>query len=75
VSELRTEYEGRVVFVVVTPERTLAGDDVARYGLGTHGLVAFASDGTVVATIPGHDFGRAEIEEVIRQVLEQKPAG
>lgn len=74
VSELRTEYEGQVVFVVVQPEQTLIGDDVARYGLGTHGLVAFDPDGKVIATIPGHDFGRPEIEAVIQKVLDDDSA-
>ena len=72
-SDLRAEYEGRVVFVVVEPEQALAGDDVARYDLGTHGLVAFDGDGQVVTTIAGHDFGREEIEAVIDQVLGGEP--
>jgi hypothetical protein len=74
VSELRTEYAGRVRFVVVQPEQTLSGEDVARYELGTHGLVAFDADGKVFGTLPGHDFGRAEIEALVRRMLEGEPA-
>ena len=34
-----------------------------------HGLVAFDSQGEAKVKIPGHSFGREEIENAIEQVL------
>ena len=69
VSELETEYEGQIVFTIIQPEYTKASGEVEAYELGTHGLVAFGPDGQVIATLPGHQFGKPEIEEVIRKLL------
>ncbi len=60
---MEPEYEGRIRFRVLpasTPEGQI---DVKRFGLEAkrHGLVTLAPDGEVVATLPGHEFGPAEI--------------
>ena len=71
-SELATEYEGKVRFELVSPEETLAaGEDIAKFGFtdAKHGLVAFDSSGEAQVKIPGHSFGREEIVAAIEQVL------
>ncbi len=60
-------------FNLVPPEVTLAADDeLALYGFteARHGLVAFDRGGVVRAKIPGHTFGRPEIEEAIQAALQ-----
>jgi len=69
VSELREEYEGQVVFTIVQPEVTTASGEPQVYELGTHGLVGLDAEGQSVATVPGHNFGREEIVEVIEKLL------
>ena len=71
VSELEQEYGEQVDFVVVSPEETKARKaEVTGYGLGSHGLVAFAADGSVRARLPGHEFGRDEIVAATEAALE-----
>ena len=69
--ELETEgqYEGKVKFTIVKEDAPDFKAAVAEHELGTHGLVAFDADGNKKASLPGHNFGRAEVEEVIAQVL------
>ena len=70
VGELEQEYEGKVRFNVVSAEDTAElGHEIEEYELGSHGLVAFSATGEVKAGIPGHQFGRKEIVDVIEQVL------
>ena len=71
-SELATEYEGKVRFELVGPEETLAAvEEMAEFGFtdAKHGLVAFDSQGEAKVKIPGHSFGREEIVSAIDQVL------
>ena len=72
VSELAPEYEGRVEFVIVSAEETKRRqDEIVAFGFADqkHGLVAFSSEGEVVTTLPGHQFGKEEIVAVLQQVL------
>jgi len=72
VSELASEYEGKVEFTLVTPEETaLATTDLERFGFteAKHGLVALDPSGEPKATIPGHNFGKDEIVAAIEDVL------
>lgn len=71
-SELATEYEGKVKFELIPAEETLAAaEDIAKFGFtdAKHGLVAFDSSGEAQVKIPGHSFGREEIVAAIEQVL------
>ncbi|MAG64100.1 hypothetical protein CMO84_11325 [Candidatus Woesearchaeota archaeon] len=71
-SELATEYEGKVKFELISAEETLAaGEDMAEFGFNDakHGLVAFDSQGEAKVKLPGHNFGREEIVSAIDQVL------
>ena len=70
VGELEKEYAGQVEFEIVSAEETAKrGPEIERYGLGSHGLVGFASNGRVAATLPGHQYGRQEIVEVIESAM------
>ena len=72
--ELEKEYEGRVRFEIIPAEETaVRADELEEYELGSHGLVAFDSEGVVRAHIPGHTFGRAEIVAAIEAAT--RPAG
>lgn len=67
-SELETEYEGQVVFVIVPAEETVQrSEEIAAYGLGSHGLVVFDAEGVPRAELPGHSFGKAEIVAAIEE--------
>lgn len=71
-SELATEYEGRVQFQVVSAEETQRrAEEVATYGFGglRHGLVGFDREGQVRLTLPGHDYGEPEIRAAIETLL------
>lgn len=64
--ELQAEYEGQVRFVIVSAEDTATkAEEIAGYELGSHGLVAFDTDGVPQASLPGHNFGRKEIVAAI----------
>lgn len=43
--------------------------EIAGYELGTHGLVVLDAAGKVMSKIPGHDFGKTEIEAQLRAAL------
>jgi hypothetical protein len=63
VRELEKEYEGQFKFEIIPPEETLKrAEELGLYDLGSHGLVVLAPDGKELAHLPGHQFGRAEIE-------------
>ena len=73
--ELEKEYGDRVDFVVVSAEETARRtDEIERFGFTDlkHGLVAFDAEGNPEVKIPGHQFGREEIERAVQDVL---PAG
>lgn len=64
--ELEQEYGEQFDFVIVPAEETAKRqDEIELYGFTDlkHGLVIFDADGEVAYTIPGHTYGRAEIEE------------
>lgn len=70
--ELEQEYEGRARFDIVPPEETAeSGDELAEYGFTElkHGLVVLDPEGEAVAKLPGHQFGRAEIEAALQEAL------
>ena len=72
VGELEQEYQGRVDFVIVPAEETARrSDEIEEYGFTDqrHGLVAFDEDGDVCVKLPGHQFGKAEIEAAVETVL------
>lgn len=71
VRELEADYGERVDFVLVSPEDTKARKaEIAEYGLGSHGLVAFGADGSVRATLPGHEYGKPEVLAATEAALE-----
>ena len=66
--ELEQDYAGQADFVIVSAEETNARqDEIEAFGFADlrHGLVVFAPDGEVAATLPGHEFGREEIEAAL----------
>ena len=70
--ELENEYGEQAVFTVVPAEETAQRqDEIQEYGFTDlkHGLVVFGPDGEPVLKIPGHQFGRPEIEEGLRAAL------
>jgi hypothetical protein len=72
VRELEQEYEGRAIFTIVSAKDTAAAaDDIEAFGFTDlkHGLVVFDGDGEAKVKIPGHMFGRAEIEKGLKGVL------
>ncbi len=69
-SDLQQEYEGRITFNVISVSAEGAEQEIQKHELGTHGLVVYGADGAIAATIPGHKFGREEIESAIKSVVE-----
>lgn len=72
VRELEVEYADRVDFVIVSPEDTAAAtEDIEAFGFQDdgHGLVVFDDEGKVAGKLPGHTYGRAEIEAQLKTVL------
>lgn len=67
--ELETEYEGRITFTIIQTAGQEQASGVEAYDVGNHGLVVFDAEGTVVKTIPGHDFQREELDAVCADVL------
>ncbi len=71
-NELEQEYEGRAKFTLVSPEETAAATaEIETFGFTEtkHGLVIFDGEGTAQLKLPGHIFGRAEIEAGLNKVL------
>ena len=71
-SELEQEYEGRARFTIVSPEQTAAASaEIEAFGFTElkHGLVVFDGEGNPQLKLPGHMFGRAEIEAGLTKVL------
>ena len=72
VGELEQEYGDRAAFVIVPAEETAQrGDEIEAFGFTAlkHGLVIFDDAGDAAVKLPGHNFGRAEIEAGLREVL------
>jgi hypothetical protein len=72
VRELEQDYEGRATFTIISPEETAASaDDIEAFGFTDlkHGLVVFNGEGEPEVKLPGHMFGRAEIEAGLKGVL------
>ncbi len=69
-SDLQKQYEGRVTFNIIPVNADGAAGEIEKHELGTHGLVVYDADGAVSSTIPGHRFGREEIEAAIANVLD-----
>jgi len=72
VGELQPEYENQIFFNIIPAEETLKRtDEVNGFGFQDqkHGLVAFDADGEPVVLIPGHQFGKAEIQAAVEKVL------
>ncbi|MFT4541408.1 MAG: hypothetical protein ACI835_003869 [Planctomycetota bacterium] len=70
--ELEHDYEGRAIFTIILAEGTAASfDDIEAFGFADlrHGLVVFNGDGEAKVKLPGHMFGRVEIEEGLKGVL------
>jgi hypothetical protein len=67
VSELETEYEGRIDFSIIQTA-TEEGSDVEQYDVGNHGLVIFDADGNVIETIAGHNIEKQKIVAICKQL-------
>ncbi len=68
------DYAGQAQFVVIPAEETAQrADEIELFGFTAkkHGLVASGPGGEAAVKMPGHDFGKAEIEAALRQVLEE----
>lgn len=70
-SELAREYEGKVQFTVtpVVSAEGAAAKETYDFGQAGHGLVCFDANGNVAEVIPGHDYGKGDIEFEIEQLL------
>lgn len=72
VGELEHEYEGRIRFVVISPEETAnRSEEIEAFGFTDlrHGLVGFDAAGRAQVKLPGHQFGRDEIVAAIEVLL------
>ena len=70
--ELESEYGDQATFTIVSAEETARSQaDIEAFGFTEkkHGLVVFGPSGEPVAKLPGHSFGRDEIEEGLRNAL------
>lgn len=71
-SELETEYGDRINFNLIPAERTAqSADELASFGFTElkHGMVGFAADGEVLIKVPGHNYGKDRVQEVVDIVL------
>ena len=74
--ELADEYDGQVEFNVLPyPEDELAQKQLIRdYGWEAqlHGLLGIDESGKVVRNLPGHNFGKPQIEDVVEELLAEE---
>ena len=71
-SELDKEYGDRIDFNVIPAEQTAqSAEELESFGFTElkHGLVGFAANGEVLVKVPGHNYGKERIEEVVEIVL------
>ena len=73
VSALEQTYADKPIdFVIISPDETKARvDEIAEFGFTDlqHGLVVFNGEGEAIAKMPGHQFGRDEIEAAMGPIL------
>ena len=69
--ELKPEYEGRVEFEVVSleTEEGRARSEGIDFGGLRHGLVGIDRHGAQAVAIPGHNFGKEELQEKVEDLL------
>ena len=69
--ELSKQYEGRVEFTIASAKTPEGQEAVKKYELDArkHGLVVLDGKGNVAARIPGHNFGKEEIQAVVEELL------
>ena len=70
--ELEQQYGDRIQFTIVPAEETAQrGDEIDEFGFTDqkHGLVIFSPEGEAVFLLPGHTYGKDEIDAGIQQVL------
>jgi len=75
VGELEQEYGARVDFRVVPAEETARSQaDIEAFGFTAqkHGLVVFDGSGEPRVKLPGHQYGKAEIQAAIEEVLAEE---
>lgn len=71
--ELEKTYADQVAFEIISAEETAKrGDEIEAYGFTDlkHGLVIFDPSGNDQVRLPGHAFGKEEIEAGLRKVLD-----
>lgn len=69
VRELEPEYSGKVRFRVIPIKGDAEREEVKSFDIGTHGLVGLTPEGEVRVKIPGHEFGKPEIQEKTDELL------
>lgn len=70
--DLEHEYGDRVDFTIVPAEETrhrMAEIQAFGFAEQRHGLVGFTADGEALVKMPGHQFGRPEIEAAVQRLL------
>jgi len=73
VSELKSEYKGRIEFTIA-PANSKEGLAAAKkYDLGTakHGLIGFDTDGVAQVIMPGHKYEKVDITDELDEKLLQ----
>jgi len=66
------DYEGKLEFNIIPAEETAQrSDEIEEYGFtdAKHGLVIFDAAGEAAVKLPGHAFGREEIEAGLLETL------
>ena len=73
-SELGKEYEGRITVTIKDVNTEEGKAAVEKYGWQDpkHGLVTLGPDGEMVGTLPGHTYGKDEIQQKIDELLEAR---
>ena len=71
VSELETEYEGRINFRIISATSDEGIDASMEYDFENrrHGLVGFDKEGEAKVVMPGHSFGKPDIEKTLAELL------
>ena len=71
VSELETKYEGKIKFRIISANSDEGIDASMEYDFENkrHGLVAFDKEGGVKTIMPGHSYGKPDIEKNLEELL------